>query len=201
MAGYDQNIKVKAAFHKEAKHFFRFLQRVGNKYPRPTRINYRYLGRGRFYVMVDGSPGGIDALFQELLISRGLYYYSCSVSKKREVVDHVVMPIYGQLVDARFSNSQTRFLRKHVLGKHAQNDFIPSDIRNQHGYNFEVMFRKWDIGLLTNRDYAISLDALLTEFLLTRSDHKEGGRSPRFSSVLHRIGSSIVIGHLRESTN
>jgi len=47
MAGNDQNIRVKVKFVEEAKSFLLFLQNIGRKYSRPTKINYRYLGRGR----------------------------------------------------------------------------------------------------------------------------------------------------------
>lgn len=73
MAGYDQKIKVKVAYQLAARDFFSFLQAVGRRYSRAVKIRYRYLGRGYFYVLVDGGSGGIDALFQELLLNRGLY--------------------------------------------------------------------------------------------------------------------------------
>jgi len=47
MAGNDQNIRVKVKFVEEAKSFLLFLQNIGRKYSIPTKINYRYLGRGR----------------------------------------------------------------------------------------------------------------------------------------------------------
>jgi len=193
MAGYDQNIKVKANFTEEAKIFLNFLRNIGRKYPRPTKINYRYLGRGRFYIVVDGGPGGIDAMFQELILNRGLYYYSCTLKNKKAIISNVILPIYKQLVDRRFENPQSRFLRKHILGKYSQNDFVPTDAKNIHGYNFEIMYRKWDLRMLTNRDYIISLDALITQFLLEKLNHKTGQRSPKFYIVVDQVSKIFLM--------
>lgn len=193
MSEYDEEIKVSASFHKEAKHFLTFLRRVGSRYARPTKINYRYLGRGCFYLIIEGSPGGIDALFQELLINRGLYYYCCTLDRKTEIVQKVVLPIFRQLIDNRFENPQTRFLRKHILGKHSQNDFIPTDVMNAHGAAFEVMFRKWEMELLTNKGFVINLDVLITQFLLERSDHEIGLKSSPFNTILNKVGKYLVV--------
>ncbi len=95
MSGYDQTIKVKAAYYIAAKEFFSFLNAVGRKYSRQVKINYRYLGRGRFYVTIDGRPGGIDSLFQELLLNRGIYYYVCTLrgSKKKNIIKTKIFQI------------------------------------------------------------------------------------------------------------
>jgi hypothetical protein len=194
MAGYDQNIRVKAKYTEEAKSFLLFLQNIGRKYTRPTKINYRYLGRGRFYIIIDGRSGGIDALFQELILNRGLYYYSCTLKNKKTIISYVILPIFRQLIDERFENSQSRFLRKHIIGKYSQNDFVPTDIKNKNGYNYEILFRKWDLEMLTNEDYVISLDALLTQFLLEKSNHKKGQRSPNFNILLEHVAKIFIMG-------
>lgn len=199
MAGYDQIVKVKSAYFKEAKSFFAFLQTVGRKYSRPVGVRYHYLRRGRFSVIVDGGSGGIDALLQELILNRGLYYYSCTLSHKSETISFVVLPIFRQLIDHRFSNSQSRFLRKHILGKRAQTDFIPTDIKNEQGYRFEILFRKWDIGSISDKDYLIELDALLHNFLLNKLGHKRGQRSENFPKLLTRLHKVFLLDPETES--
>ncbi|MCJ7448387.1 MAG: hypothetical protein MUO72_11915 [Bacteroidales bacterium] len=194
MAGYDQNIRVKAKYVQDAKLFLLFLQNIGKKYARPTKINYWYLGRGRFYVIIDGRTGGIDALFQELILNKGLYYYSCTLKNKNIIISNVILPIFRQLIDERFENSQSRFLRKNILGKYSQNDFVPSDIINKNGYNYSILFRKWDLEMISNEDYVISLDALLTQFLLEKINHKKGQRSPNFNILLDRVSKTFIMG-------
>jgi hypothetical protein len=193
MAGYNQKIKIQAQYQQEAKNFLLFLQKIGRKYARPVKIHYRYLGRGYFYIEVNGGPGGIDALFQELIINRGLYYYACTlVENKKQIISSVILPLFSQLIDYRFNNSQSRFLRKHILGKHAQTDFIPSDIKNSHGYSFEILYRRWDLKLITNKDYIIELDALLHFFLLDKLDHTQGSKSPIFSNLVDQLKDRLI---------
>lgn len=200
MAGYDQTIKVKAAYHLAAKDFFAFLQAVGRKYARPVRVNYRYLKRGRFYVTIDGSPGGIDALFQELILNRGLYYYICSIrnNKKKEIISHAVIPIFQELLEGRFQNPYSRFLRRHILGKVSQGKFIPGDFNEPFSHEYEVLFRKWDIGLIDDWNFIKDLDSLLTKFMLTKLGHRPGQRSPAFHELVKRIYEKGV-GMMRET--
>jgi hypothetical protein len=187
MAGYDQKIKVKVAYALEARRFLHFLQAVGRKYTRHVKIRFRYLGRGYFNINVDGGSGGIDSLFQELLLNRGLYYYSCTLLNKDTIISNVILPVFRQLIDNRFSNPQSRFLRKHILGKHAQTDFIPSDIKNKFGYQFEVLFRKWDVKIISNKDYVTELDTLLHQYILSTLGHKEGEKSESFPKLLKKL--------------
>ena len=188
MVGYDQTIKVKAAYYKEAKDFFAFLQAVGRKYARPTRINYRYLKRGRFYVIVDGSPGGIDALFQELILNRGLYYYICSLrgKNKRAVIKHVVIPIFQDFLEYRFENPYSKFVRRHLTGRAFEEKYVPGDLSDHFSHQYEVLFRKWDIGSVDDWHFIKDLDALITQFMLTQLGHSAGARSPRFYILVDR---------------
>lgn len=187
MAGYDQAVKIRSKFQREARDFLNFLQKVGKRYSRSVKIKYRYLGRGRFYVMVDGGADRIDALFQELLLNKGLYYYACTLHRKGEVISQVILPMFRQLIDNRFDNSQSRFLRKHILGKYSQVDFIPTNIRNKHGYSFEILFRKWDLKMISNKDYLIDLDAIIHSFALEKIGHIPGEKSDKLQKLLHKL--------------
>jgi len=182
MAGYDQTIKIKASFYTAAKSFFAFLQAVGRKYYRPTKINYRYLGRGRFYVVVDGSPGSIDAFFQEFILNKGLYYYICSIrsNQKKEIINYAIIPIFQELLERRFENPYSHFLRRHLTGKAIQEKYVPGDFSNKFSHQHEVLFRKWDIGSLDDWNFIKDLDALITQFMLTQLIHSPGSKSPSF---------------------
>lgn len=191
---YTQTIKVPAAFQAATRTFFTFLRRVGRRYPRPIELKHKYLGRGRFLVTLDdGGHGGLDALLQELILNRGLYYYCCTLDNRASVIDNVVLPVFRELVDRRFQRPHSRFLRKHLLGKHAQTDFVPTEMENSQGAAFDLLMRRWELGLLNNKEYVITLDAILTEFLLTRLGHPAGQKSPEFEQVLGAIGREVVI--------
>jgi len=201
MAGYDQIIKIKAAYLLEAKDFFTFLQAVGKKYARPTKINYRYLKRGRFYINVSGSPGGIDAIFQELILNRGLYYYICAIrsSRKKDIINNAIVPIFQGLVEERFGNPYSRFLiRRHVLGKISQEQFIPGEFKDPFSHEYEVLFRKWDIGLIDNRGFIEDIDSFLTRFMLIKTMHPVGQYSPKFDELTNRV-CEIGVGMMKET--
>jgi len=185
MAGYDQKIKVKSYFEVEARKFFSFLQKIGRRYSRPVKIKYRYLGRGFFYVFIDGGSGGIDALFQELILNRGLYYYACTLGNKDQIISSVIVPIFRQLIDERFENSQSRFLRKHILGKYSQREFIPGEFHNSFSHEYEILFRKWDIGIIDDWNFIKDLDSFLTNFMLKEIGHHSGQESPAFGVLTH----------------
>jgi len=189
MVGHDQDIKINPTYYQEAKNFFAFLQAVGRKYDRPTKVNYRYQKSGRFSVIVDGSPGGVDAFFQELILNRGLYYYCCSLrnNKKQEIIRNVIVPIFRELLERRFENPYSRFLRRHVLGKIPQNKFVPGEFIEPFSHDYEVLFRKWDVGIINDWNFIKDLDSFLTRFMLVMIDHPSGKRSPKFQVLVKKV--------------
>lgn len=185
MAGYDQKVKIGSKYRAEGRDFFRFLQAVGRKYSKPVKIKYRDLGRGYFYIVVDGGSGGIDALYQELTLDKGLHYYACSLKKSRqEIVSNVIAPLFEQLLAARFENPYGRFLRRHILGKLSQDKFMPGDFNNTFAHKYEILFRKWDRQMVDDWSFIKDIDSLATRFLLTQIEHVPGDRSPEFSKLI-----------------
>ena len=200
MVGYDQDIKIKASYYSAAKDFFTFLQAVGRKYERPVKINYRYQKRGRFYVIVDGSPGGINAFFQELILNKGLYYYCCSLrnTKKKEIIRYVIIPIFQELLEVRFENPYSRFLRRHILGKIPQDKFVPGELIEPFSHEYEILFRKWDIEIIDNWNFIKDLDSFLTRFMLVMINHPSDQRSPKFQVLVKKVHEKGV-GMMKET--
>lgn len=200
MAGYDQKIRVKAIYVSPARDFFAFLQAVGRRYERPVKINYRYLGRGYFYVIIDGSSGGIDAFFQELILNRGLYYYTCSIRNrnKKEIISYAIAPIFQELLQERFQNPHIRFLRRNILGKIYQEKYVPGSFKNSFSHEYEILFRKWDLGLTDDWNFIKDTDSLLTRFMLTTIGHTPGVRSPVFGQLVIEA-SKVGIGLMDET--
>jgi hypothetical protein len=122
-----------------------------------------------------------------------------NVVPMNRLVEGDVVPIFKQLIDYRFLNSQARFLRKHILGKHAQTDFVPSYIKNKFGNSFEILFRKWDLKSISNKEYVVELDALLNDFLLEKLGHKPGGKSKDFYNLVRDAKKVFPLGTLRSS--
>ena len=187
MAGYDLKIIIQSKFNAEGKNFLEFLKSVGRKYP--VSISYRTIRRGYYYLSINGTAGAkIDALFQELILNKGLHYYVCSIRSinKEQIIRHAIIPIYQQLLEFRFSNPYTRFLRRHISGKISQNSFIPGEFHNQFAHDYEVLFRKWDITIIDDSSFAEAVDAFLTRFLLKVVNHPFGEKSPHFDILLNQ---------------
>lgn len=181
MAGYDLTLKVAPKMHLQAKAFIDFLRNTAKKYP--VRISYRTVASGQYYVTVDGTPGAkIDALLQELILNKGLYYYSCSIPSRREVISKVIKPIFQELLESRFERTYARALRKHILGE-SKEPFIPGDFYEPSAHRYEMLFRKWDLELMGSYDFIRDLDDLLTEFMLAALGYKKGQKSPKFDQL------------------
>jgi hypothetical protein len=193
MAGYSIDLKINKKFEKEIESFLEFIRKVGKKYP--VRISYKKVNNEEYYVEIDGTPGGkIDALYQELIINKALYYYGCSLKNRIEIINKVICPIYLQFLFSRFENSHERLLKKHILGKITDN-FIPGDFYNKFSHKYELLFRKWDIKIISNYDFVKDLDDLLTSFLLDRLGHEKGDKSSRFDILVKRVS---VLGPVME---
>lgn len=194
MAGYSANVEIDPQFHSEALIFINFLKSVGKKYP--VIIRYKTSGKGKFYFTIDGSPGRkIDALFQELILNKGLYYYACSVSgaKRNLIISKVIAPIYGDVVYNFFENPYGKFLIRHIKGIIPQNKYIPGDFNNDFSNEYEILFRRWDINQIDDWDFVVSLDAFLTRFLLRAIGHEPGQKSENFNTLLERALSKSEI--------
>jgi hypothetical protein len=192
MAGFDLTAEVPTRHHAAARDFLEFLQSVGRKYP--VQINFRSVRPGRFYVMINGRPGAIDSLLQELILNRGLYYYCCSFKSeaKADIIRTVIVTIFQQLLEDRFRFTQSKFLRRHVLGRMEQNSGVPGDFSDPFAHEYEVAFRKWDVKILSDWDFIKDTDAILTRFLLRAVNHRPGDKSPEFNQLLHHANTGGI---------
>lgn len=182
MAGYDLEINVKHEYYNDAKKFFEFLKNVGKKYP--VNIKYRTISKGSFYITIDGTPGAkIDALFQELILNKALYYYACNIpgSIRDKIIRNVIYPIYRELAESRFANPHSKFILSHIKGKIPSYQHVPGEFFDSFPNEYEIIFRKWDIGLIKDWDFIVEVDAFLNKFLLKSIGHKEGEKSKKFN--------------------
>ncbi|HWW13122.1 MAG TPA: hypothetical protein VN310_00555 [Candidatus Dormibacteraeota bacterium] len=185
MAGYELDIRVKSAFRSDAKDFLEFLKRVGRKYP--VRFSYRSMPRGRLHLAFEvKSVGRLDALLQELILNRGLYYYFLAIRsrEKAKLLNGAILPIFRVLVESYFPLPYSRFLRRHVLGKLSQASFVPGELTEPSAHEYELLFRRWDIGIIDDWNFVKDADSLLTSFLLGQVGHTPGTKSPRFPALL-----------------
>lgn len=187
MAGYDLKININPEYHSNAIKFFEFIKNVSKKYP--VSIKYRTINKGNFCITTDSSQSDkIDSLFQELILNKGLHYYYCSLdSNKREVITkNVLVPIYHIIIENRFDNPYSRFIIKHIRGTLPQTKFIPGNFYDPFSREYEIIFRKWTIDLLTDWDFVKDVDAFLNRFLLIVTGHKVGEKSDYFDTLLRK---------------
>lgn len=179
-------VETEARNHEELKKFLAFLQNVGRRYP--VRVNYRARRRGRFRLEIDATPSSqYDALLQELILNRALYYYACSIrsSSEARIVNSVVASAVRQLLESRFNFTQIKFVRRHIRGTIPPTVGVPGDMENPIAHEYEIMFRRWDLGILSDWDFVKDTDSLLTRFLLWAVEHNVGDKSPRFGKLLN----------------
>lgn len=191
MAGYDLIISIEPRYSQDARSFLQFLKKAGKNYP--VLISYRALKPGHFYLTIDGTPGAkIDALFQELILNKGLYYYSCSLRSRSKIISKVIVPIFQELLESRFDITYPRLLRKHILGKISE-EFFPGNFKNFHAHQYEKLFRKWDIKLIDNYNFVKDIDDLLTNFMLVNLGFKRGQKSPKFKWLVEESARKNLI--------
>ena len=190
MAGYDLTIAINSKLSKEAKSFLKFLQNTGRRYP--VHTSYRTIKSGEIYMTIDGSDGKIDAFFQELLLNKGLYYYSCAIPSRHEIIRGVIKPIFQQLLESRFERTHAKLLKRHILGK-ILDPFIPGNLYDATAHKYEMLFRKWDMKLISNYDFIKDLDDLLATFMLEKLEHPVGQRSPKFHELVGKTSKMNLI--------
>jgi len=188
------NPKYKAA----ALQFINFLSNVGAKHG--LKIRYRSRQDGSLLLIIDKRQGGhLDTLLQELILSRGLYYYTCSLDRKyKEVmVNDVIVPIYESLLEGRFFNPYTKYLRQHILAQISPEEFVPVDLNNEFSREYEILYRKWGLGFVSDSAFIEDLDSLITRFLLNQVGHKAGEKSAPFGQTLSQaVSKGIAIARL-----
>jgi hypothetical protein len=191
MVGCGLQLRVDGAYHDDARAFFDFLRRVARRHP--VAFAFRTVRAGEFHVTLNGSPDAkIDAFLQEIMLSRGLYYYACSIKNRRAVAGKVIAPLFQQLLKSRFSVTHDHSLRRHILGT-LSDELIPSEMADPFANKYDGLFRKWDLRMITDYDFVRDLDDLLTDFMLTYLGHTSGEKSPYFEVLVGRCGRENII--------
>lgn len=181
------HLRVKRAHQNDAKNFLEFLRAVGRKYP--VNFSYRNGGYGKLRVTFErDSIARLDDLMQELLLNRGLYYYFLSIRSpiRIKILSEVILPIFQKLVESYYRVPCSGFLRRHILGRLPQGEFIPGEVGQPIPHEFETLFRRWEIGITDDWNFIKDADAIVTKFLLQQLAHVPGTKSPNFPSLLHQ---------------
>jgi hypothetical protein len=133
----------------------------------------------------------LDLFLQELILSRGLYYYLCSIPNRRLAAKSVVKPIIERLLVSRFSVVYPVLLHKHLLN--GSPDWTAGEFREEFSQDYERLFQRFQLNMVSGYEFIRDLDDLLTEFMLTALDHKKGDQSPKFNVLVDRCGKQDVL--------
>jgi hypothetical protein len=169
---------------EQAYKFLEFIKAVGEKHG--LSIRYRTYEPGRVVVIVPRSNATkFDTTLQELIMMRGLHYYAMSLTSQRiQIIEDVIVPIYEWLIEGRFENSNSKYIRQHILAEISPSEYVPVDYENEFSSEYEILYRKWVLGTINDSEFILELDSLMTRFLLTQTGHKPGTRSQQFNQVL-----------------
>ena len=96
---------------------------------------------------------------------------------------NVIYPIYRDLAESRFANPHSKFILGHIKGKLPSYQNVPGEFFNSFSNEYEIIFRKWDINLITDWDFIVDVDTFLNRFLLISIGHKEGDKSKKFDAL------------------
>lgn len=171
-------------FETYAYDFLSFIKEVGKKHG--LVMNYRTYRPGHVVVITPRSEAvKFDTTLQELIIMRGLHYYAMTITKERKlVIENVIVPIYEWLLEGRFDNANSKYIRQHVLAEISPNEYVPVDFENEFSSQYEILHRKWILSTLKDDEFILELDSLMTKFLLVETGHKPGERSQKFNQLL-----------------
>ena len=196
MAEHELDLTIDKGFDDEAKAFFHFLRQAGRRHP--VVFSVRRVTEGKYHAIMTAAPETkIDAFLQELMMSRALYYYACGIKNRHTVTAKVIAPLFQHLLESRFAFIYHRYLRLHIMGLLSE-EMVPSDLADPFAHKYEVLFRKWDLQMITDYDFVRDLDDLLTDFMLTNLGHAIGKKSGHFDMLVGQCGSANVI--LRKET-
>lgn len=191
MTGLNYKTNIAAKYHNEVKSFIDYLQSVANNYT--VHINYRTLKLGEIYLTIKAASNAkIDAFFQEIILNKGLYYYSHTVHPRHDIIREVIKPIFELLIDSIFVRTHSKSLKRHISGK-ITDPFIPGDLFDSSAHDYEMLFRKWDSCIISNYDFIKDLDDLLTKFLLEKLNHPKGKKSPKFNILVSKASKANII--------
>jgi hypothetical protein len=174
---------------REAKNFLNFLRTAARKHS--VTISTSANG-AKLRLSVPGTECvNLELFLQELILSCGLYYYLCSISNRRHIAKSVVKPIVEQLLMSQFSVVYPVLLHKHLLK--GSPVWTAGDFREEFSQDYEMLFQRFQLKMISGYEFIRDLDDLLTECMLTALEHKKGDQSPKFNVLVDRCGKEDIL--------
>jgi hypothetical protein len=166
----------------EVRDFLKFLRKAGRKFS--AQISVREGRGGQWTLSVPfKNSWSLDTLLHDLVFHRGLYYYLCTVSNRRQIAASIVKPIFEELLSERFSVAFPVSLRKHLI--EGSDDWVGGNFgRDGTAQKYEILFNEFNLKMISGYEFIRNVDDLLTEFMLFQLSHPKGTKSPKFNVLV-----------------
>jgi hypothetical protein len=174
-----------------AKAFLNFLRTAARKHS--LKISFHATENGQLIVSIPREHWQkAESFLQELVFSKGLYYYLCSVSNRRRIAKSVVKPIAEELLASCFSVVYPVLIHKHLL--QGSPDWTAGEFSSE-GYaqEYELLFHRLKLKMVSNYEFVRDLDDLLTQFMLFQLGHRKGDQSPKFNALVDQCGKQNIL--------
>jgi hypothetical protein len=174
-----------AHLYQYAGRFLRFLRVAAQKHS--VRIAVAVDRSGTFKLSIPASDSaGLDAFLQEITFQHGLYYYLCGVSNRSDVARLIVKPVTEKLLQSQYDVAYPVQIKRHLLD--GTPDWAGGAFLEGTAQQYEILFQKLRLKLVTGYEFIRDLDDLLTEFMLIQLGHPKGQQSPKFSVLVATCG-------------
>jgi hypothetical protein len=175
---------------QDGRNFLNFLRTAARRHSVP--ISIAQISQRELTLSVPANEcSQLDMFLQELVLTKGLYYYLCGISNRRRVAKTVVKPVFEQLLTSRFSVVYPVLLHKHLL--QGSPDWTAGDFREEFSQEYERLFQRFHLKMTSGYEFIRDLDDLLTEFMLITLGHKKGDQSPKFNILVDRCGKQDIL--------
>ena len=181
---------IRSGDFQDAKKFLNFLRIAGRRHS--VTINISENPTGELALSV---PGGerqnLNHFLQEIIFSRGLYYYLCGISNRRHVARRVVKPIFEELLQSHFAVVYPVLLQKHLL--EGSQTWTAGEFVDGFAQKYELLYHQFHLKMISGYEFVRDLDDQLTEFMLEQLGHKKGDESPKFHVLVDRCGKEDIL--------
>jgi hypothetical protein len=179
-----------AHLYQDAGKFLKFLRVAAQKHS--VRISIAVNRSGTFMMSIPARHCvGLAAFLQEITFQHGLYYYLCGVSNRRDVARLIVKPIIEELLQSQYDVAYPVQIQKHLL--EGTPDWAGGAFLEGTAQQYEILFQKLRLRLITGYEFVRDLDDLLTEFMLLQLGHPKGQPSPKFNVLVARCSQQDVL--------
>ena len=174
----------------DVTHFLAFLRRAARKFF--VTISFVENSPGLVRLSVPGKDGwNLDSFLQELVFSRGLYYYLYTVPNRRRIATTVVKPIFEELLMSRLTVAYPVLIQKHLMK--GVSDWIGGEFIEGTAQRYEMLYQRFMLKSISGYEFVRDLDDLLTEFMLTQLGYQKGAQSPKFNVLVDMCGKQDIL--------